>query len=381
MQIKFDDINVPTEKLEQVINENMYEIKRQYKKKKHWNHLIRGTAAAAAALAVTGIFASNPALAAKLPLVGHIFEKVQDKQQYPGNFDEVATPIKDGNISESGGITMTLSEIYCDSSSIYVTAMIETEKPFPEKVKESNMLEGSDIGYHMYLDIEQEFDFMTPPETYDDMEWPGKDFTWTPLDLKGEYVDEHTYIGAMRISFSEYPIAGFDIPDTFRWKLKVSKISNLCEPKNQNFSQTGTWEFETDILADHSTERVVQVNEGAPNGDVIDSVTMTPYEVRINYGYDESKVEAAYERFDSLQCVMVDADGRRIDDKVGIFSPSGYNLSNMTVYYLPTPTEEAHDAILEKLHDESFTDQLVDYMEGIAVHKIEIDLGDYYQTE
>ena len=60
MQIKFDDINVPTEKLEQVIGENMYNIKRQYTKKKHWNYIVRGTAAAAVTLAVTGIFASKP---------------------------------------------------------------------------------------------------------------------------------------------------------------------------------------------------------------------------------------------------------------------------------------------------------------------------------
>lgn len=380
MQIKFDDINVPTEKLEQVIGENMYNIKRQYTKKKHWNYIVRGTAAAAVTLAVTGIFASNPALAAKLPLIGHIFEKVQDKQLYPGNFDEVAVPVKDSNVSESKGVTMTFSEMYCDSSSIYISAMIETEEPFPEKVKESNMLQGDDIGYHMYLDIEQEFDFMTPPENYDEMEWPGKEFTWTPLDLKGEYVDDHTYVGAIRISFNEYPIACFDIPDSFHWKLKINKMYNLSDVENQSFSQTGSWEFETDISVDHSTKKVIQVNESAPNGDVIDSVTMTPYEVSIDYGFDESKVEAAYEKFDSLQSVMIDAGGKRIEDKVGSFSPAGYDLSKITIYYYPAPTEAVHDEIREKLHDESFKDQIVSYMEEISVRKIEIDLEGYYQN-
>ena len=32
MQINFDDISVPTEKLDQVVRQNMYDIKRQYKK-------------------------------------------------------------------------------------------------------------------------------------------------------------------------------------------------------------------------------------------------------------------------------------------------------------------------------------------------------------
>ena len=44
MQIKFDDIIVPTEKLDQVVAQNLYDIKRKYKKRKQWNYLIRGMA-------------------------------------------------------------------------------------------------------------------------------------------------------------------------------------------------------------------------------------------------------------------------------------------------------------------------------------------------
>lgn len=369
MQIKFDDISVPTEKLEQVVNQNMYDIKREYKKKKHWNYVMKGTAAAAVSLAAVGVFASNPALAAKLPLIGHIFERVQDEQMYPGNFNEVAKPVAEGNVSESDGIKMTLSEIYSDSRALYVSAMIESEEPFPEEVKESNMLNGDNIGYRMYLDIEQEFDFMTPPDTYEPMEWPGEEFEWTPLDLRGEYVDEHTYVGAIRISFSEYPIAGFDIPDTFHWKLKVNNIDNMF-----TYSKPVSWEFETDVTIDKTEPAVIEVNDSAPNGMTINSVTMTPYEVFVDTGYDENKVMPGYEKYDSLQCVMLDAAGKRIEDKVGFFSPAGYALSKITIYFYPAQTEEIYMETQEKLHDESFKDQLADYLEEIAVHKTEIDL-------
>ncbi len=368
MQIKFDDIMVPTEKLNQVVAQNMYDIKRRYKKRKQWNYLVKGMAAAAVALAITGIVTANPALAAKLPLIGHIFEKVQDDQMYPGNFDEVAQPVGAGNVSESQGITMTLSEIYSDSKALYVSAMIESEEPFPEKVKESNMIEGDDVGYHMYLTMEQEFNFMTPPETYEAWEWPGEDYEWTPLDLKGEFEDEHTFVGAMRISYDEYPVTGYEIPDTFRWKLKVSGMENPC------FSKTGTWEFETDVSVDQSGVRVVDVNQSAPNGEVIQSVTVTPYEVTIDTGYDESRVEPGYERYDSVQSVMLDADGKRIIDKVGMFSPAEYHLSEITIYYFATPSQEVYTEIQEKLNDESFKDQLAGYLEEISVHKIEISL-------
>lgn len=374
MQIKFDEISIPTEKLNQVVNQNMYEIKKQYSRRKHWNYLVRGTVAAAVALSIAGVFLSNPALAAKLPLIGHIFERVQDEQQYPGEFNKVAEPVNGGNISKDQGVTLTLSEIYSDSKSMYVSAMIESEEAFPEGVGESNLLNGDDIGYHMYLEVEQELDFMTPPATYEEMEWPGKGYEWTPLDLKGEYVDEHTFVGAMRISFDIYPIAGFDVPDSFHWKLKVSKITNLCEAENQKFSKEGTWEFETDVSVDQAEQKVVDVNESAPNGEVVRTVTMTPYETYIDFGYDESKVEAGYERYDSLQSIILDADGRRIEDKVGSFSTVKYNLSGVTIYYLPTPTDEAHTEIQEKIYDESFQDQLVEYLEETAVCKIKIAL-------
>ena len=372
MQINFDDISVPTEKLDQVVRQNMYDIKRQYKKRKQWNYLVKGTVAAV--LSAAGVFVSNPALAAKLPLIGHIFERVQNEQLYPGNYNEVAELVQEGNVSENQGITMTLSEIYSDSRAMYVSAMIESEEPFPEGVKDSNMLNGDDIGYHMYLEVEQELDFMTPPAAYEEMEWPGKEFEWTALDLKGEYVDEHTYIGAMRISFDVYPIAGFEVPDTFHWKLRVSKVTNLCEAKEQHFSKEGTWEFETDVSVIQSKQDVYEVNKSAPNGEVIKKVTKTPYETVIEYGYDENKVEAGYERYDSVQSTILDADGRRIEDKVGSFSTTKYNLSKITIYYWASPTEEAHMEVQEKVYDEAEQDHLEDYLEEIAVRKIEIDL-------
>lgn len=374
MQIRFDEISVPTEKLDQVVSQNMYEIKRRYKKRKHWNYLVKGTVAAAVALSAAGVFVSNPALAAKLPLIGHIFERVQDEQVYPGNFDEVAEVVQEGNVSKDQGITMTLSEIYSDSSSLYVSAMIESEEPFPEGVKDSNMLNGDDIGYHMYLEIEQELDFMTPPAAYEEMEWPGEEFEWTPLDLKGEYVDDHTYVGAMRISYGEYPIAGFEVPDTFHWKLKVNKVTNLCDSKEQHFSKEGTWEFETDVSVDQMEKKVVEVNESAPNGEVIEKVTKTPYETFIEYGYDESKVETGYERYDSVQSAILDADGKYIEDKAGSFPTTEYNLSKITIYYWKVPTEETHLEVQEKIHDETYEGQLADYLEKIAIRKIEIGL-------
>lgn len=368
MQIRFEDINVPTERLDMVVEQNMYEIRGRYRKKKHWNYLVRGTVAAAAAISVAVVFTSNPALAAKLPLIGHIFERVQDNQRYSGNFNEVAEPVKEGNVSESDGITVTLSEIYSDSQAMYISAMIESEEPFKEKAEKSEKQEGEDTKARMSLEADQEYDFMTTPDTYGEGEWPGEDFEWNSLDLEGEYVDEHTFVGAMRIDFNLYPIGSFEVPDTFHWKLKVNKV------ENDNFSRTGEWVFETDVSVDQKGKRVVDVNQSAPNGEVIKNVTLTPYEVFVDTGFDQGKVEAGYERFDSVQSVMLDADGKLIKDKIGLFPAAGYNLSKITVYYFGTPTNEDYVKIQEKINDEAFQEKLKDYLEKIAIHKIEINL-------
>ena len=359
MQIKFDDISVPTEKLNQVVAQNLYDIKIQYKKRRQRNHLFRGMAAAAILFAA-GVCFTNPALAAKLPLIGHIFEKVQDEMMFPGDFDEVAEPVTEGNVSESQGVTITLSEIYCDPRAMQVSAVIETKEPFPDKVKESNILYGDDIGYRMELDVEQDFDFMTPSGSEDEWEW-------TPVEMRGEYVDEHTFVGAIYIPFWVSPIARYTVPDTFQWKLKVSGI------RNQYYSKAGTWEFKTDVTVDRSQMKVVEVNKSAPNGEIIKSVTMTPTEVYVDTVHDDSRESGSYEE---LQSVMLDADGRHIIDKVWTFSAEQYNVSKITIYYFRAETDEAYMEIQEKLNDESFQDQLVEYLEEISVEKIEIDLSD-----
>lgn len=374
MQFNFDDIHVPAEKLNMVVGQDLYTIKRQYRKRKLRKYIMEGMAAAAIALSAAGIFATNPVLAAKLPLIGHIFEQVQDEQRYPGNFDEVSEPLTEGNVSTSQGITMTLSEIYCNSNAIYVSAIIESDEPFPEEVKESNMLGDSDVGYYMYLENEQEYDFMETPSSYDEYERPDEQSEWNRLDLKGEYVDDHTFIGATRIDFNFYPFGSYDIPDTFHWKLKVNNIKVISEA-DPRFSQDGTWEFETEVSVDQTKPTVIEVNENAPNGDVIQSITMTPYEAHVDFGYDESKVQDGYESYDSLARIMLDADGKEIRNKVGFFSPVGYNLSKITVYYFPTPTEEAWLEIQENLMDPAVQEHLKDYMEEISIHTIEIDLN------
>lgn len=101
---------------------------------------------------------------------------------------------------------------------------------------------------------------------------------------------------------------------------------------------------------------------------------MTDYEVRVDTEVDESKIQPGYEKFDSVQYVMLDADGKLIHDKIGMFSPVGYNLSRINVYYFATPTETDYMAVQEKINDESFAEELQGYLEETAIQKTVINL-------
>ena len=69
---------------------------------------------------------------------------------------------------------------------------------------------------------------------------------------------------------------------------------------------------------------------------------------------------------------MLDADGKVIRDKVGMFPTTDYNLAEITKYYFATPDDATYVAIQEKFRDETFQPQLREYLESISVQKIVI---------
>ena len=53
----------------------------------------------------------------------------------------------------------------------------------------------------------------------------------------------------------------------------------------------------------------------------------------------------------------------------------GYNKSNVTVYYMPTPDEDSNTIIMEYIYQENHTDaEIQDYLEENCVSKQEISL-------
>lgn len=142
----------------------------------------------------------------------------------------------------------------------------------------------------------------------------------------------------------------------------------------KNLADGREWSFSNEVTKQASEAQTVQVDQYMPNGDGITDITISRYEVIINYDYDESKIQPGYERYDSIFSVMLNSFGKMLNDKVGLFSPEGYDLSKITVYSLATPDEAASTEVQDNLTDESFASQLPGWLEENAVSKIEIPL-------
>lgn len=363
MQVDFNNIQIPTEKLNTVVSENLDTIKKLHKRTRT-RRIAGSCAAAAAAIAFLSVIcASNPVIAEQFTKLGKIFGLVQDQQRYPGDYSETSVPVTGTNVSQSEGITITLSEFVCSSESLNVSVLIESEEPFPETFRESAAGTDEETNASLMLTAGQSADFADGP----------LDFSGDPyIEVRGSFQDEYTFAGAFRINFSLYPYAEYEIPDSFTWDLKITSI--FCPDGNSSLTIPGEWSFSSQITKQDINTKIVEVNKYAPSGIGISNVRVTPYEVIVEDAYDESKIQPGYEKYDSIQYVMLDGSGKLIKDKIGMFPVSGYDLSKITVYYLATPNEETWVEIQEKLYDEAFAPQLQDYLENIAIQKTEIPL-------
>ena len=341
MQIIFNNIKVPKEELNAVVEKNMEQIQRQCHRKKVRTILAGCSAAVILAAAGIGFCAMNPVLAEQIPLIGHLFERVEDKQRYPGELSKDAEPVHEGNVSESGGIKMTLSEIYCNTEAINISVLVESEEPFPEIKHDADQTAGDRTISYQYLDLAENFDFM--PEGLQDS-----------VQVNGEYLDEHTFAGAFRIDFNLGDLSQVVIPDTFHLDLSVSAIhiqSNSLEKEASHLSGDTPWEFSVDVSKDSDQTVTKEINQYAPNGSGIATVSKTPYEIILNGIFSEEH-KVTDER---LQMVILDADGKYMPDKGGFMLPiNGHNVSKITVYYYPVASEEEFIAIQERYRDDDF---------------------------
>ena len=374
MQVKFDEVLIPEEKLNRVVAESMDEIYKGCKKKKSYQRFLYRIAALIGIIILSGSLvilnaSVLPVLAEKSSFFKKIFEKVQGESQYSGDYDKNAIQT-DGITSETTeDLGFEFSEVVCTSQSMTYSIQITSLKGFPEEAMKKSTNESDSEGKWMYLVGTQSADFLK-----DTIE---EENTYDMPFIKGHYEDEHTFIGTMRVDFNRYPFDGNEIPQHFIWSLKINSIlyPNVETGVMEKLLTDGDLKFELYVDRQNLGEKIVKVNKVSPSGWKITDITLTPYEMIVNEEYDEANTQKGYEQADSIREIWTDADGRILHNKVGSFMIEGYNMSNVTVYYMPTPDEDSNTIIMEYIYQENHTDaEIQNYLEENCVSKQEISL-------
>lgn len=374
MQVKFDEVLIPEEQLNRVVAESMDEIYKGCKKKKSYQRFLYRIAALIGIIILSGSLvilnaSVLPVLAEKSSFFKKIFEKVQGESQYGGDYDKNAVQT-DGITSETTeDLRFEFSEVVCTSQSMTYSIQITSQKGFPEEAMKESTNESDSEGKWMYLVGTQSADFLK-----DTIEEENPD---NIVSIKGHYEDEHTFIGTMRVDFNYYPFDGNEIPEHFIWSLKINSIlyPNVETGVMEKLLTDGDLKFELYVDRQNLGEKIVKVNKVSPSGWKITDITLTSYEMIVNEEYDEANTQKGYEQPDSIREIWTDADGRILHNKVGSFMIEGYNMSNVTVYYMPTPDEDSNTIILEYIYQENHTDaEIQNYLEENCVSKQEISL-------
>lgn len=241
------------------------------------------TAVAAATMAIVGIGGLgyfNPALAAKIPLIGKIFEKVEDDIIYSGDYSDKGTVLTEedyaGNLDTSDysasdkGITLTASEVYCDGYSIFLTVNIEAEEADFTHIPEHY------TGMHVT-------DNRTAAGFYIDGTWSvdGNASERFENTFEGEVIDSHTFAGMLKMNLAQKAV------NNSKLNLNINGLGydddRMLDGEEISASHwtEGSWEIVLPFEVDESDVKTIEVGEQKGNI-TLENVVISPYQVIVH---------------------------------------------------------------------------------------------------
>ncbi|MDB8552003.1 DUF4179 domain-containing protein [Turicibacter sanguinis] len=274
---KYDEISLPNQ-LDDVINEGVKQAMMMKRTKKLGRVKKVGVGLAAGLTITLGLGFTNPAVASKLPVIGNVFESIEKNLYFPGNYSEYATSVNE--TAYSNGIAMTLSEIFSDGQFLYVTYVVESEKPFEhlsyivEEVK------------NQVIEVNQ----LVVEEAYSKVDFDAELEVIGISGFEGKFIDEHTFVGV-----EQYYLGSGEIPEEFTFQTKKIVVEN-CANHIDDESQTtwGTWAFKVPVKVNQELSSVTVVEGVNANGASIEQISMTPFGVIV----DATIPEEDWSRYD-----------------------------------------------------------------------------------
>ncbi len=271
----------------------------------HWMKLGGRIAGGAAAVLIIAFvfYMTDPVMAKNIPVVGGLFETLQNNVSFFGDFADHATTLEavDGAETEensqdstvtnaadtaytktSDGLTITCSEVFANSQAVYMTMQFKSDTPFPQT--ETRAESGTPIidldmtgGVDFNPDADPSIDGQVEGQFLDDNTYAcifrydlaqvAKDYTEynekydemtqqvldemgiTDADLSDEtdegYALLEEYINKVSERGGEYQkyIKAIDIPDTFNLHLDITKVKGMeadYQWSEDDFAKYGT---------------------------------------------------------------------------------------------------------------------------------------------
>lgn len=227
---------------------------------------------------------NNPAIASKIPVIGNIFEQVEDDVTYSGNFAKKKEVLNDTKnttekvdkkqaqdavyTAKDQGITITASEVYCDGYSVYLTAKVESEKGGFENIPE----------YYTRRFEEKTSKMISTDGTWE-INGLGEEVFPSSVNLQGKTVDDHTFIGMIKLDLKQYlekdGIFKLNISDLW-YDDKDALDAESIEPANRI---KGEWKLAVPYSVDKEQCKEIVVNKKNKEGYGIQKVFVSPYQV------------------------------------------------------------------------------------------------------
>lgn len=239
-------------------------------RKKQWRYerirfaAISGVAAAVLFFFILWFNAVYPAQAKNLPIIGSVFAFIQDKLEFNANYHKYATEI--GAASKSNGVSITMSEVYCDGTNLFLSYKIESDTAFKD-------YEGDLFSLHQ---IASDSVYL--------MEYDGKTEVLNEFGvsgLEGEFIDENSFVGVESFSLfdASYPDE-FDLDVTF-FSLGLYENKNLS-----GYRISGNWKFHIPVRVNREDIITYEPNVSS-NGHAIDKITVSPAMVTVYISYPD----------------------------------------------------------------------------------------------
>lgn len=241
--------------------------------------------AVTAAVVAGGVLlcASNPALAAKIPIIGAIFDRVEQDVTFSGEYsnkDNVLTtehestgmPVNTQYTVENNGVTMTASEVYSDGFSIYLTLDVQSESGGFEKMPSHYTGEDQTTVQTLYIQGVWLVNSI------------GTGIPFLNNSIEGKVVSDTEFIGMMKL---DIPEDGRIREDTLSLQMTQIGFDNkeltpdMVEEEGAANTILGSWNIDIPVQADETDIKVIDVNEKNEGGFSIDQVIVTPYQVKV----------------------------------------------------------------------------------------------------